>query len=91
MTEALSEYTKQINQEIKDRGLNYKDKEYIRLRRKEHYHRAQKQKQPCSICGVLLSEQTLRYTHKCFFALIENPTANRLKALQCIGFNERIE
>jgi hypothetical protein len=76
MTEALSEYTKQINQEIKDRGLNYKDKEYIRLRRKEHYHRAQMNKRPCSICGVLLSEQTLRYTHKCFFALIENPAAN---------------
>ena len=39
MSEPISEYTAQINQEIKDKKLTSKDNEYYRLKMKEMYHR----------------------------------------------------
>ncbi len=65
MSEPISEYTAQINQEIKDKKLTSKDNEYYRLKMREMYHRRLKQKSECPTCGKLLSQRVLHFRHKC--------------------------
>lgn len=65
MPESMSEYSAQINQEIKDKKLNSKDIEYYRLKMRERYHRCLKQKSECPTCGKLLSLRVLQAKHKC--------------------------
>lgn len=61
----ISEYTAQINQEIKDKKLTSKDPEYFRLKMRECYHRKLKEKMPCSKCGKILTYRTLQRGHVC--------------------------
>ena len=65
MPEPISDYTAQINQEIKDKKLTSKDNEYYRLKMRERYHRCLIQKGLCPTCGKLLSQRTLRFSHNC--------------------------
>ncbi len=65
MPEPISDYTAQINQELKDKKLSWKDNEYYRLKMREHYHRCLKQKSECPTCGKLLSIRVLQAKHKC--------------------------
>jgi len=62
----ISDYTATINQEIKDKGLTSKDKEYFRLKNREMYHRRLILKKDCPVCGKSLAVRTLdRGKHKC--------------------------
>ena len=65
MPEPISDYTTQINQELKDKKLSWKDNEYYRLKMRERYHRCLKQKSECPTCGKLLSIRVLQAKHKC--------------------------
>jgi hypothetical protein len=65
MPEPMSDYSAQINQEIKDKKLNSKDNEYYRLKMLERYHRLLKQKSECPTCGKMLSLRVLQAKHKC--------------------------
>ena len=69
MSESIIEYTKQINQEIKDKKLTSKDTEYFRLKMRLCYERLLKPKSNCPTCNKLLSYRVLHYRHKCKMAI----------------------
>jgi len=52
-----------ILQEIKDKGLTAKDKEYHRLKMREFQHRKQSVKCLCPTCGKIYTFRTLQRQH----------------------------
>ena len=62
----VSDYTYQINQEIKEKGLTSKDAEYYRLKVRECRERKYPGTKECAMCGKTVTTLTLvKNLHKC--------------------------
>lgn len=62
----VSDFTYQINQEIKEKGLTSKDAEYFRLKVRESRERKYPGTKDCPICGKTVSTFTLeKNLHRC--------------------------
>jgi hypothetical protein len=65
-SETFDEFKTRINQEIKNKGLKYPDKEYDALKQRIYFRKHGQVKQVCPHCGSCLSVRFLRKGHKCF-------------------------
>ena len=61
---SLEEYAKQINQEIKDKKLGYKDPEYYRLKTRVYQQKTSVNCE-CPECGKLIALRTYKSCHRC--------------------------